>query len=314
MNRNTTLRVLVIGSAGQVGWELMGAFPPTYDVRGVNRTQLDLTDIQAVRACLRQVRPEVIVNAAAYTAVDQAEHDPELARAINTTAVEVMGEEARKLGTAVVHFSTDYVFDGAKRSPYLPEDTPNPLSVYGRTKLDGELALLASGASAIIIRTSWVYGTRGRNFLLSMLRLAATKPEIRVVADQVGSPTWCRSIAHAAAHIITTAVQGDSDRRSFDQFAGIYHFTGGGATTWYHFAQRIFEIADLPQQPVILPISTDEYPAAACRPRYSVLDCRKTEQTFDLLLPDWEQALQQALDSCASPHALAAMTVPGDDQ
>jgi dTDP-4-dehydrorhamnose reductase len=192
---------LVTGRDGQVGWELQSALAPLGVVTAVSRKEMDLTSAESVRACIRSVRPNLIVNAAAYTAVDKAEAEPELARRINADAVALLADEAKRLGAAIIHYSTDYVFDGAKATPYVEEDTPHPLSVYGRTKLAGEQVLAAWGVPYLVLRTSWVYGARGRNFLLTILKLAAERDELRIVDDQTGAPTWSREIATATATI-----------------------------------------------------------------------------------------------------------------
>src|SRR5215510_6766083 len=202
------MRIVITGSDGQIGFELARAFEAAATVIGLTIGDVDVTDTPALRARLRDEKPDLIINASGYTAVDRAEQEPEIARAVNATAVGVIGEEARKLGAAVVHFSTDYVFDGRKSSPYTPDDVPHPLGAYAQSKYDGELELQRSGAAYLIIRTSWVYGMRGRNFLLAMLNLAGTKPELRIVNDQTGCPTWCRPLARCTALIVSKGIAG----------------------------------------------------------------------------------------------------------
>ena len=287
------MRIVITGSDGQIGFELVRAFESVATVIGLTIGDVDVTDTQALRARLRDEKPDLIINAAGYTAVDRAEQEPDIARAVNATAVGVLGGEARKLGAAVVHFSTDYVFDGRKSSPYTPDDAPQPLGAYAQSKYDGELALQGSGAAYLIIRTSWVYGVRGRNFLLAMLNLASTKPELRIVNDQTGCPTWCRPLARCTAAIVSKAIVGRPGSRSFGGRDGTYHLCSSDATTWFSFARRIFELADIRPAPKLVPITSREYAARARRPAYSVLDCSRTKETFGVLMDDWDTDLQE---------------------
>lgn len=284
----TTMRILVIGSNGQIGWELVRLTPKEHECVAVDRSLLDLSDAESIVRTLREVRPNLIVNAAGYTAVDKAESEPELAMAVNGTALRVIGETARAIGAAVIHYSTDYVFDGTAHTPYRPSDKTNPLSVYGKTKLAGEVALMESGAAAMILRTSWVYGTRGKNFLLTMLNLARTRPELRIVNDQTGSPTWSRSIALATRAILQQFTQTGSGATSFGGCEGIYHLTSAGSTTWFAFASRFLELAAINPKPRLTAITTEDFGAPARRPMYSVLDCSVTRSTFGLQLPAWD--------------------------
>jgi dTDP-4-dehydrorhamnose reductase len=240
------------------------------------------------------MHPDVIINAAGYTAVDRAESEPDLAHRINAESVAVLAEAAAKCGAAVVHFSTDYIFDGTKRTPYVPEDVPNPQSVYAASKLAGERAVLESGAAAIILRTCWVYGMRGRNFVLAILKQAQLKSELRVVNDQVGVPTWSRAVAGATAEIVTRHVAGSVGNRSFASKEGVYHLACAGHTTWFDFSRAVFEEARMPA-PTITPVSTAEYAAKAARPAYSVLDCSRTTEVFGVTMPAWREALRDAL-------------------
>ncbi len=289
------MRILVTGKNGQVGHELMRALAPRGEVTALGRDDLDLCSADSIRAAVRGARPELIVNAAAYTAVDQAEKESELARAINADAVAILAAEARSISAALVHYSTDYVFDGAKTEPYNEQDAPNPLGIYGATKLAGERAIAASGTSYLVLRTSWVYATRGRNFLLTILRLAAEREQLRIVDDQRGAPTSAAAIADATAKVIAAW-------QSRPQLSGIYHLSAAGQTTWYEFARAILaEPAARALQPrpiiarEIVPIRTQEYPTPARRPRYSVLDNTKLAQTFGVILPDWRTQLHDAL-------------------
>lgn len=308
------MKILVTGPEGQVGWELLRALMADRrfsrdGVVGVGRDQLDLANPDMIRHVVRDISPNLIINAAAYTAVDRAEAEPELARAINATAVEVMSEEAKRLGAAVVQFSTDYVFDGTKTSPYLPEDQPNPQSVYGRTKLEGERALIASGANSLILRTCWVYGLRRRNFLLAILRQAIHKPELRVVNDQLGCPTWCREIAQATVSILARARRNEhSGEIAFDPKYPVHHIAAGGSTTWFEFARAALDLAKFAPTPRLIPVSTEEFGAAARRPQHSVLDCQSTKREFGVELPHWRSQLQdvfcdrEALEAVLAPH------------
>ncbi|HEX3371497.1 MAG TPA: dTDP-4-dehydrorhamnose reductase, partial [Candidatus Acidoferrales bacterium] len=235
--------ILLIGNNGQVGRELNRMLPQLGEVKSVGREQLDLSNPEEIRSAIRAFRPQLIVNAAAYTAVDKAESEPELARAINAIAPAVMAEEAKTLGALLVHYSTDYVFDGTKTSPYAEDDPANPKNIYGKTKLEGELAIQASGASHLIFRTAWVYGTEGKNFLLTILRLATQREELKIVCDQTGAPTTSAEIARGTTKILSQMfAQGDQVSRVPDG-NGIFHMTAGGATTWFSFTQAILEHA-----------------------------------------------------------------------
>jgi dTDP-4-dehydrorhamnose reductase len=235
---------------------------------------------------VRALQPGLIVNAAAYTAVDDAEREPSLAEAVNARAPGVLAEEAKRLGTLLIHFSTDYVFDGAAAAPYDESAPTSPLNVYGRSKLHGEQAIAATGAAAIVLRTSWVYASRGRNFLLSIRRLAAERDELRVVADQFGVPNWSRAIAEATVRLLGHGVRELASR------AGLYHLSGHGQASWFEFARAIVgEVA----RPTITPIATAEYPTAAARPAYSVLATSKFEDTFGFGLPEWREMLRACL-------------------
>jgi dTDP-4-dehydrorhamnose reductase len=283
------LRILLTGRNGQVGWELERTLGPLGEVIAFDHAGLDLARPDAIVSCVREVKPDVIVNAAAYTAVDKAESEPDLAMAINGIAPGILAEEAKRIGALLVHYSTDYVFDGEKDGPYVETDAPNPLSVYGASKLAGERAIAASGADHLIFRTSWVYANRGKNFLLTILRLAKEKPELRVVADQFGAPTWARDIATATALVLARRPAGA------EIWSGIYHLTAAGRTTWHGFAQKIVELAGLSTPVAAIPVS--EYPTPARRPRNSVLDHSKAESSFGLKLPSWDAAASRCLGS-----------------
>lgn len=284
-------RILVTGKAGQVGTELAGALAPLGEVVALDRIELDLTDAQAIRATVREVKPHVIVNAAAHTAVDRAEAEPELALAVNGIAPGILAEEARACGAWLVHYSTDYVFDGGKVGPYTEDDLPNPLGVYGKTKLAGERAIQATGGSHLILRTSWVYGARGRNFYLTIRRLAAERDELKIVSDQVGAPTWCRDIARATASMLERIRKTPSQEAN--ALSGTYNLTAEGSCSWHGFASAIVEEATpAGRKPRVVSIPTSEYPTPAARPLNSVLTHEKLKQTFGITLPNWRDSLR----------------------
>ena len=282
------MKILLTGSTGQVGYELQRSLQGIGEVIAVDRGRMDLADLDQVRAVIRAVQPQLIVNPAAYTAVDKAESEPELAMRINAEAPGLMAEEAKKLGAAMVHYSTDYVFDGTQPGARVETDATGPLNVYGRSKLAGEQAIAAAGIPHLILRTSWVYGMRGKNFLLTMLRLARERDELRIVNDQHGAPTWSRTIADSTALILAQAGGADWWR----QHGGIYHLSSQGQTTWFEFTQAIVAAAGIDCR--LLPITTAEYPLPAPRPQYSVLSSERLMAQF-CRLPHWQEALQLCL-------------------
>jgi len=284
--------ILVTGAAGQLGYELVRALSPLGEVVGVDRSQLDLADASAIVATVRRVKPALIVNAGAYTSVDLAETEAALADAVNGVAPGVLADEAKRHGAVLVHYSTDYVFDGSANAPYDEDSPVRPLSSYGRSKLAGERAVAASGAHALVFRTSWVYGRRGRNFLLTMQRLARERSEIRVVDDQSGAPNWCRELARATARIASRGLPWLAER------SGLYHMSAAGRTTWYGFARAI--LADVASVRVV-PITTADYPTPAKRPAYAVLGTARFERTFGFALPDWRASLAECLASDPDP-------------
>lgn len=282
--------ILVTGINGQVGYELLRSLQGLGRVVGLDRAALDLADTDRVREVVREAKPTLIVNPAAYTAVDKAESDEAAARRLNAEAPAVLAEEAVRSGAALIHYSTDYVFDGSKDAPYVETDAVNPQNVYGQTKLEGEQAIAASGCAHLILRTSWVYGMRGKNFLLTMLKLGSERPELRVVADQVGAPTWSRTIADATSHIVAQGMAaGDADW--WDQRSGIYHLTAAGSTSWHGFAEAIFASALGERAPNAVPIPASDYPVPAKRPANSRLALGKLNETFGLRMPSWDDAL-----------------------
>lgn len=292
------MKILLTGVTGQVGWELQRTLMTLGEVIPVSRQQMDLTQPDSIRHIIQEVKPDLIVNPAAYTAVDKAESEPELAMAINGIAPGVMAKEAKRLGAAIVHYSTDYVFDGTKTTPYTELDKPNPQNIYGKTKLAGEEAIATVGVPHLILRTSWVYGLRGKNFLLTMQKLAEEREEIKVVNDQIGAPTWSRAIAEITAQILSQAQQNVSGFLSSK--GGLYHLTASGQTSWYGFAQAIFarDIHNNQRKlQRLIAITSKEYPTAAIRPAYSLLNTEKYFQTFKLVLPDWQESLKLVLNS-----------------
>lgn len=309
----TRRRILLIGATGQVGWELQCTLAPLGDVIAVSRNScplaLDLADPDSIRTAIQEVQPNLIVNAAAYTAVDKAEEEPKLAMAVNGIAPGVLAEEAKRVRAVIVHYSTDYVFDGTKEGPYTEEDEPNPLNVYGKTKLAGERAIQAVGGTFVIFRASWVYGARGNNFLLTILRLAKERDKLRVVDDQIGTPTWSRMVAEATGQILLRLISpafpkgeesiGDSvntNKKPITGISRIYHLTAGGNTSWYGFAKKIIDYAIGPEhRPSVEPIPTKAYPLPALRPANSRLSCEAIAQAFKIQLPDWDVGLRLCL-------------------
>ncbi|RDJ98760.1 dTDP-4-dehydrorhamnose reductase [Paraburkholderia lacunae] len=287
--------ILVTGVNGQVGFELARTLQGLGQVVAVDRSRLDLSNLDQVRAVVREVRPALIVNPAAYTAVDKAEDEFDLAMRINGEAPGVLAEEAQKLGAALIHYSTDYVFDGEKDGAYVEDDPTDPQNAYGRTKLAGEQAIAATGVNHLVLRTSWVYGTRGKNFLLTMLRLGADRPELKVVADQFGAPTWSNTIATLTAHLVAQAFAADDSAAWWNERSGIYHLCAGDSTSWHGFASAIFELANLPNRPKTLPIPASDYPTPAKRPSNSRMSNERLAQVFGLAAPHWRDALQLCL-------------------
>lgn len=290
------MKILLIGKSGQVGYELDRSLRTVGEVIAAGRREADLSDADQLRKLIRETRPDLIVNAAAYTAVDKAESEPALASQINAEAPGIMAEEAFRLGAAIVHYSTDYVFDGQASEPYVEGDVTSPRNVYGESKLAGEKAIAATGVAHLILRTSWVYGMRGSNFLMTMLRLARERTELRIVNDQHGAPTWCRNIADATSHVLAQLSAAPDRGQWWAEKGGIYHLAAQGQTTWNDFGRAIFASARMSRTIEVTPISTREYPTPAIRPAYSALSCEKLQNTFGLRMPHWETALQLCMN------------------
>jgi len=293
----TLPRILLTGKNGQVGFELQRALAPLGEVVAVGSADCDLSDANAIRALMQRVRPLLVVNPAAYTAVDKAESDADKARAVNTMAPGVLGEEAARLGASVIHYSTDYVYDGSKDGLYTESDPVLPQSVYGQTKLDGERALQAATPRHVILRTSWVVGAHGGNFAKTMLRLAGDRDELKVVADQFGAPTSASLIADVTAHIARQMLRDGTDGFPF----GVYHLAAAGETSWHAYAQYVIgeaigmgkALKATPER--VLPIPASSYPTPARRPQNSRLDTDKLRQTFGLHLPHWQEGVKHIL-------------------
>jgi len=295
--------ILITGKNGQLGWELRRTLAPLGAVTAVDVEEMPLNDTDAIRRVIRKLRPTLVVNAAAYTAVDRAEDEPELAMAVNGVAPAVIADEVKRLGGGLVHYSTDYVFDGTKKGAYDEGDPPRPVSVYGETKLAGEAGVRGVGAPHLILRTSWIYGARGANFLRSILAAAAAGKPLRVVNDQHGAPTWCRMLAEATA--LALGQTGAAQRPdALEDYGGTYHLAAAGETTWHGFAQAILALA--PQRvrdacPGVTPVPASAWQAKARRPANSRLDCAKFRETFGFALPDWRESLNLVMEETPIP-------------
>jgi dTDP-4-dehydrorhamnose reductase len=301
------MRLLITGANGQVGWHLQRTLAPLGEVLAIDVEQVDLTDLDAITRTFRGFAPDVVANAAAYTAVDKAESEPDLARAINVNAPARMAEECARSGALLIHYSTDYVYDGSKSAAYEEHDGTGPLSAYGQTKLKGDQAIIASGCAHIILRTTWVYDTRGKNFLRTVLRLAREKEELRMVGDQFGAPTWARALAESTTIILAKSLERRTAAGSWS--GGLFHLTAGGKTSWSGFAQAILEdyetLLDWPAEsgefggPLkakrVVEITSEQYLTPARRPRNSVLSNAKIQTAFGIVMPDWRSQLRLAL-------------------
>ncbi len=292
------MRILLLGKSGQLGWELQRSLAPLGELLALDFPAINLAQADGLRTTLRQAHPQVIVNASAYTAVDQAEADADTAMAVNAHAPGLLAQEAREMGAALLHFSTDYVFDGSKGSPYTEDDLPHPLGVYGQSKLAGEKAVQAAGGAYLILRTSWVYSLRRDNFVLKVLQWSRQNRTLRLVTDQVSNPTWARMLAETTAQVL--AAGGQDLLPWLKERRGLYHLAGDGYTSRLEWARAILRCDPRPEEQVveeILPAQTSEFPTPAQRPLFSALDCQHFAQTFGLRLPPWEQALEFAMES-----------------
>ena len=290
------MKILLVGKNGQVGQELEKSLGQLGELFAYDRQHLDLTDPHSIRTTIQKLRPDVIVNAAAYTAVDKAETEPDMAMRINHTAPDIMAEEAAQLNALLVHYSTDYVFDGTKNAPYVESDLTNPLNIYGSSKRAGELAIVAQASHYLIFRTSWVYDGHGKNFLSTIKRLGNQRPELTIVNDQLGAPTWSREIARKT----TQAIEKYLSLGAPQQLNGIYHLTAQGQTSWFGFAEAAKKqglFADLAQPPALRAIPSSDFPTPAKRPMYSTLSNAKLLENFGLQLPDWEDSLKECMET-----------------
>ena len=295
------MKILLLGKNGQIGFELQRTLAPLGEVISFDQDRASFLDIVALRQTVKGCSPNVIVNAAAYTAVDKAETDEAVCHAVNAAAPAVLAEEARRLNALLIHYSSDYVFNGKKSDPYLEDDEAFPLSVYARSKVEGDRLVAQSGADFLIIRTGWVYGARGANFLRTILRLAKERSELGIVNDQIGAPTWSRMIAEGTAQAIARAAVNPAE------YSGVYHLTAAGRTTWFGFTEAIFDIFNLQPRPKLVPITMDQYPTPAKRPAYSVLSTDKFARAFGLRLPDWRRQLEMVAGEVMSDQiSLAA--------
>jgi dTDP-4-dehydrorhamnose reductase len=283
-------RILLFGAGGQLGMQLKRALTGNADLTALARADLDFSNADAIRKAVHDAKPEIVINAAAYTAVDKAESEPEQARLVNAVAPGVIAEELARTNGWLIHYSTDYVFDGSGAKPWVETDPTGPLGVYGQTKLDGELAIAATGCKHLILRTSWVYAAEGRNFLHTMLRLGRERDQLKVVDDQIGAPTTAEALTAATQAVLNyLAANGQNPAVS-----GVYHLTCAGATSWFSFAQAIFaEFASRQKAPQVLPIPTEAYPTPARRPPNSRLNCGKFIRQFGFPMPQWQDALHE---------------------
>lgn len=305
MNR-ADLKIVIVGRNGQLAWEANQRFQGLGRIICVGRPEIDLLDINGLREEIRRIRPSIIVNAAAYTAVDQAQSEPEVATKINSEAPAAMAEEAKRLDALFITYSTDYVFDGKSGTPYRESDPTAPLNVYGASKLSGEQAVEAVGGNYLIFRTSWVYGARGKNFLKTILKLVAERPELKIVNDQMGAPTWSRDLADATRKIIEQlAARAESENISISETLGdrrgIYHMTSAGSVSWYGFAAAIVEEIEkrgLSKSTLakLVPIPSSEYPTPAARPHNSRLCNEKLKNAFGVMLPAWRESLASVMN------------------
>ena len=296
------MKILLFGKNGQVGWELNRSLQALAEVIALDIEEVDFSNPESLRDVVEKNSPDVIVNAVAHTAVDKAESEEELAALINGVAPGVLAEEALKLNALLIHYSTDYVFDGTKNGAYIETDAPNPLNAYGRTKLAGEKLVQSSGCDYLILRTTWVYASRANNFLKTILRLAKQKEQLSIVADQYGAPTWARNIADVTAHVIKAS---QAERQVAEFVSDLYHLAAEGKTSWHGFAEAIIErakvgdIAESIKTESVLPIATEAYPLPAPRPKNSQLDSGRLSDRYGVIMPDWRESLSLCMDEIA---------------
>lgn len=296
MSGNKQLRILLLGKYGQLGWELQRTLAPLGDVTCLDYPEIDLTHPDQIVQNVRQVKPAVIVNATAYTAVDRAESEPEIARAVNAHAPGILADEARRLGAAFLHYSTDYVFDGSQGRPYIETDVPNPLSVYGLSKLEGENAICEVSGAHLVLRTSWVYSLRRDSFVTKVLQWSREKEKLQIVDDQVSGPTWARMLAETSAQLLAKA--GKDPSGWIGERGGLYHLAGSGYASRYEWALAVLQLDPKRKEQItrqVLPAATEDFPTPARRPLFSALNCDLFENTFDLRLPGWQDTLALAI-------------------
>ena len=292
------MNILLLGKYGQLGWELRRALAPAGDVTALDYPEIDLAQEDKVREMVRALQPQVIINATAYTAVDKAESEPEIAMAINARAPGLLAEEALRLGAVLIHYSTDYVFDGKKGSEYLESDLPNPLGVYGQSKLEGERTIQAVGGKTLILRTSWVYSLRRDSFVTKVLQWSRQQPVLRLVSDQVSNPTWARMLAETTALLLVKG--GDNWQEWLGERRGLYHLAGSGYASRYNWAQAILRLDPKQEEQMtreMLRALTADFPSPAKRPLFSALNCELFASTFGMSLPSWEEALAMAMEN-----------------
>jgi len=290
------MRILLLGKNGQVGWELRRSLVPLGEIIAWDVDELDLTQVGAIGLAVREAKPQVIVNASAYTAVDKAEQEPEIAKLVNAEAPTILAQEAKVLGAWFLHYSTDYIFDGEKGSPYTEEDEPNPINVYGRTKLEGEQGVLEADGLALILRTSWVYSLRQESFVTKVLKWSRQQETMQVVDDQIGSPTWARMLAEVTAALL---VKGQALGEDWlKERRGVYHLAGSGAVSRYEWAKEILRLDPKREEQIVQsvkPVKSDWFPTAAKRPAFTALDCLHFQEAFMVRIPYWKDALSLAM-------------------
>ena len=291
------MKILLTGKTGQIGEELNNIIGDLGNLITVDKEQLDLSKPNSIEPVILDIKPDIIINPAAYTAVDKAEEEPDLAMTVNALAPGLLAKAARKVGAGLIHYSTDYVFDGCSEIPYREEDLPNPLNVYGKTKLAGEEAIAEVGIPFLIIRTSWVYSLHGKNFLRTIKNLAEEKDTIQVIDDQIGAPTWARSIALKTHQILKQCLNKKWLEKKESNLSGIFHMTSQGETSWHGFAREVLNMSNTSKNIKLIAIPTSDYPTPAVRPPNSVLNNEKIQKVFGIDMPHWEDALKDCIDS-----------------